>query len=94
MVMLANIHALNFRSLQAPLAQIGWLTNPWILAAVLGMIGLQVAAVYTPFLQHALNTAPLSLQDWGVIACSALPLFIGSEIYKTIHYKKKSEVEQ
>ena len=36
---------------------------------------LQVAAVYTPFLQAVLHTAPLTAADWGVVlACSLAPV--------------------
>lgn len=36
---------------------------------------LQVAAVYTPFLQAVLRTTPLTAADWGVVlACSLVPV--------------------
>lgn len=93
MVMMANLHTLNFRSLQAPLSHIGWFSNPWLMIAIISMVGLQLLAVYTPFLQDVLGTTPLSLKDWGLIIALALPLLIGSEIYKNIRFKHHQDTK-
>ncbi|MCB9989920.1 MAG: HAD-IC family P-type ATPase [Rhodospirillales bacterium] len=90
MVITANIHTLNFRSLQAPLSVKGWLSNPWLLAAMAIMLGLQLCAVYLPGLQHILKTVPLGPADWLMVAVVSLPLFIAPEIYKTVKYKKRA----
>jgi Ca2+-transporting ATPase len=68
---------------------IGFFTNPWLLLAWTITVSLQVAAVYVPFLQKALHTAPLSLEDWGLIFTVAVPIFLVVEIYKWIRWKKK-----
>ena len=88
MVVAANIHTLNFRSLRAPLYVKGWFTNPWLVAAMILMLLLQVSALYAPGLQQALNTVPLGWQEWGLIFALSLPLFIGTELYKTIKYRR------
>ncbi|GGI86130.1 cation-translocating P-type ATPase [Legionella impletisoli] len=79
---MANIHALNFRNLQRPIAEIGWLSNPWLLLAIASMIGLQLLAIYMPPLQVVLHTTALSASEWGVIILSALPLFLIPECVK------------
>jgi P-type Ca2+ transporter type 2C len=38
--------------------------NRWLWVAVLGSAALQVAVVYTPFLQRAFSTVPLASRDW------------------------------
>lgn len=86
-VIMANIHVLNFRNLHGPIAQIGWFSNKWLLIAILSMLALQIAAIYTPLLQHILHTVPLTMNEWVVILLSALPLFIIPEIYKWLRYK-------
>ncbi|HSG30293.1 MAG TPA: cation-transporting P-type ATPase [Thermodesulfobacteriota bacterium] len=91
LIILEKINVLNFRALRAPLFNVGYLTNPWILAALFGMIGLQVCAVYLPFLQDALHTVPLSLYDWGLILIFAVPVFIVFEIYKMIKWRLHSK---
>lgn len=86
-VMTAQILALSFRSLHGSLASIGWFSNPWILAAILGTTLMQMAAIYTPFLQNILHTAPLSVREWGIITVIILPLLVAPEIYKGMKYK-------
>ncbi|HNS44501.1 MAG TPA: HAD-IC family P-type ATPase, partial [Alphaproteobacteria bacterium] len=83
MVVMANIHALNFRSFDKPAHRIGYFSNPWVLVAVASMLVLQGFAVYTPFLQLGLNTVPLGLQEWSLIFLAATPLLLLTEAYKT-----------
>ena len=87
LVVMANIHALNFRNLHGPISDIGWFSNKWLLVAILSMLGLQTCAVYMPVLQHILHTVPLSIAEWSVIVLSALPLFMLPEIYKWLRSK-------
>lgn len=88
MVLMSNIHALNFRNLHGPIAHIGWSSNRWILIAIPSMIFLQFLALYTPFLQRVLHVIPLSAGQWGVLFLTALPLFILPEIYKAMRYRR------
>jgi Ca2+-transporting ATPase len=41
-------------------------SNPWLWLAVLVSTALQVAVVYTPFLQRAFGTMPLSAAHWAI----------------------------
>ncbi|MFO7927110.1 MAG: calcium-translocating P-type ATPase, PMCA-type [Halobacteriota archaeon] len=43
------------------------LSNPWLVVAVAGSIGLQFAVLYTP-LNRYFGTVPLDPTDWGIIA--------------------------
>lgn len=45
-------------------------SNKWLWGAVLLSLSLQVAVVYTPFLQHAFSTVSLSIGDW--LYCAAV----------------------
>ena len=67
---------------------VGFLTNPWVILAWMLTIGLQVCAVYTPFLQQTLHTVPLELRDWGFILAAAVPIFVVVEVYKEIVYRR------
>jgi P-type Ca2+ transporter type 2C len=52
-------------------------TNSWLWGAVALSVALQVAVVYTPFLQQAFGTVPLSTLDWArCIAASSCVLWI------------------
>lgn len=77
-----KINVFNFRTLRMPIVHLPFFSNPWILVACTGMIGLQVATVYVPFLQTALHTVPKRLSDWGIIIAISLPVLIISEAYK------------
>ncbi len=87
-ILIEKANVLNFRSLAAPLSSVGFFSNPWILAAIAGMVGLQVAAVYTPFLQDALHTVPLSLADWGLLIAVSIPIVVIVEAYKVIQARR------
>jgi Ca2+-transporting ATPase len=54
--------ALALRSDQESFFQLGWLSNPALLAAVALTFLLQMAVVYVPFLQGFFKTVPLSLE--------------------------------
>ena len=79
-----------FRSLSLPLSRIGFVSNPWLLAAVALMIALQVAAVYWPPLQHMLRTTGLEPAHWQLLLALALPLVAVPELAKlAIYFRKK-----
>ena len=86
LILLEKMNVFNFRSLREPLALVGFFSNPWVLLAWTATVGLQVAAVYVPFLQGALHTVPLGLQDWGVMLAVAAPVFIAVEGYKLLRW--------
>ena len=77
--------------LRGPISEIGWFSNPWLLLAVAGMIGLQACAVYVPFLQEMLHTVPLGWQDWLLMAAVAVPVFVLPEIYKRVVFRPAAE---
>ena len=89
LIVLEKMNVFNFRSLRAPLSIIGYFTNRWLLIAWVSTLGLQVCAVYIPFLQRALHTTSLALEDWVLISIIALPVFIIPELYKLIRWQSR-----
>jgi Ca2+-transporting ATPase len=87
LVILEKMNVFNFRSLQEPLGAIGYTSNRPLLFAWMSMVTLQVAAVYVPFLQRVLHTAPLSWQDWAVIVAFALPVVLVPEAIKWLRWR-------
>ncbi len=70
-------HAFNARSQRRSALTAQLFTNAWLWAAVPACLLLQVAAVYTPFLQAVLHTVPLTAEDWGIaFACSLAPIAV------------------
>ncbi len=88
-IVLEKMNVFNFRSLRAPMSVIGFFTNRWVLGAWAVTVGLQVCAVYVPFLQQALHTVPLGWGDWGMILVVALPVFLMSELYKWLRWHQQ-----
>lgn len=89
-VMLSLAGVISFRSLTTPLHRLGWFSNRWLLGAMAGTFALQLALVYVPPLQHAMELAPLPLWIWGVIAVLAAPVVIIPEAIKLIRSRVKS----
>ena len=89
MVVVEKVNVFNFRSLYAPVASLGLLSNPWLIVAVLSAIGLQVLAVYVPFLQQALHTVPLAATDWLWMLLLAAPVFLVPEALKYMRTKRR-----
>jgi len=85
-IILEKMNVFNYRSLRAPIYTMGFFSNGWLIAAWISTISLQIAAVYVPYLQKALHTVPLGWQDWLLIFEISLPIFIITEIYKTIEW--------
>jgi Ca2+-transporting ATPase len=87
LVILEKMNVFNFRSLQEPLSAIGYTSNRPLVFAWISMVALQIAAVYVPFLQRVLHTAPLSWQDWGIIVAFALPVVLVPEAIKWLRWR-------
>jgi Ca2+-transporting ATPase len=90
-IVLEKVNVLNFRSLKYPLHSVGYLSNKWLLLAIVFTLGAQALAVYLPFLQTALHTVPLSGQDWAVMFAVALPLLLIGEVAKWLSTRSESQ---
>jgi Ca2+-transporting ATPase len=93
-IVMEKVNVFNFRALRAPLATVGWWSNRWVVIAVAGTLGLQLAAVYVPFMQRALHTVPLNGFDWVVMLVVAAPLLIVSEILKRLNWRRRNSTYQ
>ena len=77
------VHAFNARSrLQSAFTRI--FSNGWLWAAVTACVGLQLAAVYVPWLRRVLRTTPLTLTDWGLIALASVVPVVVVEAVKAV----------
>jgi len=89
LIVAEKMNVFNFRSLRAPMPAVGFLTNPWVLAAWTFTIGLQVFAVYTPFMQRVLHITPLGWAEWGWIVLLAAPVFLVTEAVKGARWARE-----
>ncbi len=93
-ILIQMVSIFNFRTLYAPISKVGFFSNPWVLIAWTGNLLLQVSAVYIPFMQNALGTVALEWKDWGLILLVAMPIFLVTEIYKILFWKKIELLEK
>lgn len=52
--------------------EIGWFTNPWVYAGIAGLVALQAAFVYAPFMHTLFGTAPLGGEELGLAVLFSL----------------------
>jgi len=71
-------HVFNSRKERGALRLREWLSNRYVIGAVVLTVALQLAAVYMPGLNTVLKTAWLGATDWLIIGvCSLVPLAAG-----------------
>jgi len=67
-------HSLVVRSESEALFAQGLFSNPYLLGAIAATIGLQLAVIYTPWMNPVFRTQPLTADELAV--CFALPLIV------------------
>ena len=82
MVSFEWFRAFNARSDELTVFKLGLLRNRWLVASISVAILLQVAVVYTPFLQEAFRTVPLGIDKWGIAFLAGGSLFVIEETRK------------
>ena len=80
-----TFHAFNTRSQTGSAFTSRLFTNGWLWAATAVCIALQIAAVSVPLLREVLDTTPLAVADWGLVAAASLLPVAVVEIVKLIH---------
>ncbi|WP_373531783.1 cation-translocating P-type ATPase [Vampirovibrio sp.] len=82
MVLMQNIHAFNVRSETKSVFKVP-LSNNWILVVgTLSAQGIHILALHLPILQDILDTAPVSLIEWGTLLAVSSSLLIAMELFK------------
>jgi P-type Ca2+ transporter type 2C len=84
LAMFQVFNSFNCRSRDKSVFQLGFFKNPYLFIAIGVSILFQIAAVYVPFMQRALGTAPLELADWGSIFLVSSSVFFADEIRKLV----------
>jgi len=76
------VHVLAIRSERESLFTMGWLSNAWLIAAVLLTLGLQLAVVYLDPLQSVFKTSGLSRDELLVVLGLPWVVLVAVEIEK------------
>lgn len=82
-------NSFNVRSRTRSLFQLGVFSNKYLIGAIIVSVSLLVLVTLVPFLQVALDTVPLALRDWGLIALVASSVFIAGELMKLVWSRAK-----
>jgi Ca2+-transporting ATPase len=82
-----TMYLFNCRSMYDSMFKVGLLTNKILLVGVGLMVVFQLLFIYAPFMNTLFGTAPVSIQEWGVVAVSSLIIYFVVEIEKRIRKK-------
>jgi Ca2+-transporting ATPase len=89
LAMFQVFNSLNVRSRTKSVFELGFFTNPYLIAAIIVSVLLQVMATQVGFFQGILDTQPISLSDWGLIVLVSSSVFIAEEIRKRIAARRR-----
>ncbi len=64
-------HVFDARAEDRSFLEVGLLSNPWAVMAVLSSIAMLVSVLYVPWLSHLFKTDPLALGDWVVVVIAS-----------------------
>jgi magnesium-transporting ATPase (P-type) len=84
MVIFQAIHAGNARSETTSALRISPFSNRMLLIAVLGAVGLHMAALHLPFTQYVLRVEPIRIEAWIPMLLIGLTVLIAVEIDKWV----------
>lgn len=82
------VYVWSARSLHLPVWQVKWGRNKWLIAAVIGGLGLQLAGLYSDFGQKLLGTVRVDWAEWLVIGGGSLLMLVIVEAVKWTYNKK------
>lgn len=83
-------NAWNCRSEEKSIFQTNPFSNKFLFGAIIAVILLQLSAVYLPFMQKVLRTAPLDFSDWVKIIAIAFSIVVVEELRKFFARRKSS----
>ncbi len=86
-----TFHAFSARSRSRSIFTARLFTNGWLWGATLICVLLQLAAVNVPWLRDVLHTAPLTGNDWGLIAAGSLLPVAVVELVKLLRRRPERE---
>lgn len=85
MAVLQWFNAWNCRSLKQSIFTTNPFQNMYLVAALVIVIGAQIAALYVPFMQKILHTVPLSGKEWLLILSTGVVIIFAEEVRKIVY---------
>jgi len=88
MILFENIHALNSRSEKTSIFKQSFFSNPLLLGSIVLAQIVNLAAMYTPWLQDVLQVYPIPLTEWSMLLLIACSLIVVEELHKIFINKR------
>lgn len=85
-------HSYNYRFEEKGIFRKGIFENGFLNLSIIGSVLLQIAIIYTPFLQKVFSTASLNLYNWIIILLSSVIPVILINIINEIIYKMRRSI--
>jgi len=83
------LYLVNCRSLRHSILSIGLFRNGWLWLGIVGVLLLQAAITYLPFLNSIFQTAPIGWDEWLRILAAGLVVLGVVETYKWLSSETK-----
>ena len=87
MVAFEWFRSFSARSDEHTVRTLGLLRNRWLVISISIAVLLQLAVVYLPFMQVALSTVPISINQWGIAVLAGGSLYVVEELRKAFFPK-------
>jgi magnesium-transporting ATPase (P-type) len=84
MVIFMALHVGNARSESTSVLRLSPFSNPFLLAATLGAVGIHIAALYLPPTQFILRVEPIELATWARIVVVAASILVVIDAHKAV----------
>ena len=90
-VMIELCYLFNCRSMGKSVFQLGFFSNPWVIAGALAMFLLQLLYTYLPVMNRLFQSAPVGLGVWGRIGAAGALVFLIIEIEKWLWLQGRAD---
>ncbi|MFM7061838.1 MAG: cation transporting ATPase C-terminal domain-containing protein, partial [Actinomycetes bacterium] len=80
--------AIANRSTKVPLHRLDWRGNPTLLIMAVGVVALQLMAIYVPFMQRIFDLAPLSVPALALCVAAAILLLLVIEVVEAAQRRR------
>jgi len=87
------LYVFSVRNLDKPAWGSDWLSNRWLIAAVLGGFALQALPFYVPMLRDFFDVVPLDASHWLVALSAALGVIAVTELAKALLARPRARAD-
>jgi Ca2+-transporting ATPase len=91
MIIMELANAISARSLKYTVFKVGVFKNKFLWLAILSSLGLQLAVLYTPFLQNIFDVSGPGLDDWGIALLFTAIVFGALEAGKYVASRRRGQ---